>query len=59
VSDEYKYQKIGTAQYWLEEGWYSVQKLQEYIDAHKRQSKHLENSMKQIKDNHETHNQSK
>ena len=48
MAEEYTRKVIGTARYWLEEGWYTVNQLQELIDASKRMNQQLNKSMDEV-----------
>ena len=48
MAEQYTREIIGTARYWLEEGWYTVKQLQELIDASKRMNQHLNKSMDEV-----------
>jgi hypothetical protein len=47
---ELKYQMYGTAKFWLEEGWYTIDDLESLLEHNRKMNEHLQESMKPIEE---------
>lgn len=53
---KFTYSTIGMAQYWLEEGWYTVEQLEQLLEHKKRMDVHLRKSIEQTNETIRKHN---
>lgn len=48
MAEQYTREVIGTARYWLAEGWYTIKQLQDLVDANKSINQQLNKSMDEV-----------